>query len=62
MVLGSLVGLVIGCLSGALNVYFWRSIGPRTDFLVRVNIYVGTPLVLLISIVFFAITGHFNGW
>ena len=53
MILGALVGLVIGCLIGAFNLWVWRSIGPLTDLYIRVNVFVGTPLIVILSTILF---------
>jgi len=62
MILGCLVGLVFGCIIGMLNLLVWRSLGPPTDFIVRFNVYVGTPVIVLFSVVGFAVIGLNNGW
>jgi ABC-type amino acid transport system permease subunit len=62
MFLGCLVGLVIGCFVALCNVWFWRAVAPPTDLVVRINIYVGTPIIVLIFIVLFAFIGLHNGW
>jgi hypothetical protein len=62
MVLGFLGGLVIGCLIAMLNARFWHSVGPTKDLIVRINVYVGTPLIVIISAAVGAITGAQAGW
>jgi hypothetical protein len=62
MIVGALVGLVIGCLMGVFCVWSWRRLGPPTDLIIRITIYVGVPIGVIISIVLFAFLGLHNGW
>jgi hypothetical protein len=62
MILGALVGLVIGCLMGVFSVWSWRRLGPPTDLFIRITIYVGVPIGVIISIVLFTFLGLHNGW
>ena len=62
MVLGALIGLVIGCLMGMIGVWSWRRLGPPTDLFIRITIYVGVPIGVILSIVLFAFLGLHNGW
>ncbi len=62
VILGGLVGLVIGCFIALLSVWMWRSVGPLTDPFIRITVYVGTPIGIIICIVIFAFLGLHNGW
>jgi hypothetical protein len=62
MILGFLGGLVIGCLIAMLNARFWHSVGPTKDLIVRINVYVGTPLIVIGSAITGALFGMVLGW
>jgi len=62
MVLGFLGGLILGCLIGTFNALFWYSVGPLKDSTVRVNVYVGTSLIVIGSAITGALFGMVLGW
>lgn len=62
MILGCLGGLVIGCLIGMINLWGWHLVGTKRDLNAYVNLYWGTPAIVIGSAVFGALLGIVFRW